>query len=281
MSDLFASSLLAGASHEAAAVEKDIFSLVRARQVLALLDRDPASLQDGDLLPQGWHSAMFSPAVGPSALRPDGFAGIGVTLPPTDLPRLMFGGRRITFNGDIRIGGPATRLCRLVSATAKTGRSGRLMVVTVQRDIHVGAAGPVVSEQQDYILREAHSGQAEEAGPPGHPSAGGRVFFADAQMLFRYCALTFNTHRIHYDHPYATGVEGYPALVVNGNLTALMLTELFREQAAREPVQVMTRNVRPLFCDRSNSLHARPGAESWRVWAEDEAGRTALEADIR
>ena len=183
------------------------------------------------------------------------------------------------------------------------------MGVTVQRDSRSGNGAAVVSEQQDYILREAHTGRAEPAagrptagrpdverpavGPPdverpaverpaaGRPTAGGRTFVADEQMLFRYCALTFNTHRIHYDHPYATAVEGYPALVVNGNLTALMLTELFRERAGREPVAVVTRNVRPLFCGRRNTLHAQPGAESWRVWAEDEAGQPALEADIR
>ena len=282
MADLIASTGLAsGTGSDADVIEEDIFSLARARQVLALLDLDPAQLQIGDRLPRGWHSALFAPAVGPSGLRPDGFAGIGVALPPTDLPRLMFGGRRITFNGDIRIGVPATRTSRLVSATPKTGRSGRLMIVTVQRDIRTQGGDPVVREHQDYILREAHGSQAEPAAPPGTPSPGGQPFVADEQMLFRYCALTFNTHRIHYDHPYATAVEGYPALVINGNLTALMLTELFREQAGREPVQVTTRNIRPLFCGRANSLHARPGPDHWRVWAEDDTGQPALEADIR
>ena len=263
-------------------IEQDVFSLSRARQVLALLDRDPGGLRDGDVLPRGWHGAMFAPTVRPSDLRPDGYAGIGVPLPPTDLPRLMFGGRRIGFRGDIRIGAPAERTSRLVSAVPKTGRTGRLLVATVQRDIRCGGPGPVVVEQQDFILREAAGPERNE--PPGRPGGtpGGRPFVADAAMLFRYCALTFNTHRIHYDHPYATGVEGYPALVVNGNLAALLLTELFRERAGREPAGVTTRNIRPLFCGRANSLHARPepGGGAWRVWAEDEAGRPALEAVI-
>ncbi len=170
-----------------------------------------------------------------------------------------------------------------MSAVPKTGRTGRLLVATVQRDIRCGGPGPAVVEQQDFILREAAGpGQEEPPGMPNGGTPGGRPFVADAAMLFRYCALTFNMHRIHYDHPYATGVEGYPALVVNGNLTALVLTELFREQAGREPASVTTRNIRPLFCGRANSIHARPepGSDAWRVWAEDETGRPALEATI-
>ncbi len=264
-------------------VEQDTFSLSRARQMLALLDRDPASLQVGDVLPRGWHGAMFAPAVRPGNLRPDGYAGVGVELPSTDLPRLMFGGRRIGFRGDIRIGAPAERTSRLVSAVPKSGRTGRLLVVTVERDIRCGGPDPVVVEQQDFVLREAAVlGQDEPQATADGGTPGGRPFVADEATLFRYCALTFNTHRIHYDHSYATGVEGYPALVVNGNLTALLLTELFREQARREPAQVITRNIRPLFCGRTNSTHARPepGSNTWRVWAEDETGRPALEALI-
>lgn len=268
-------------------VEQDVFSLSRARQMLALLDRDPASLRVGDVLPRGWHGAMFAPAVRPRDLRPDGYAGIGVELPPTDLPRLMFGGRRIGFRGDIRIGAPAERTSRLVSAVPKNGRTGRLLVVTVERDIRCGGPDPVVVEQQDFILREAampgeHEAGQDEPRATAGGTPGGRPFVADETTLFRYCALTFNTHRIHYDQAYATGVEGYPALVVNGNLTALVLTELFREQAGREPAEVVTRNIRPLFRGHTNSIHARPepGGNAWRVWAEDEAGHPALEATI-
>ena len=272
-----------GAATGQPVVEQDVFSLSRARQMLALLDRDPASLQTGDVLPRGWHSAMFAPAVRPRDLRPDGYAGIGVELPPTDLPRLMFGGRRIGFRGDIRIGAPAERTSRLVSAVPKNGRTGRLLVVTVERDIRCGGSDPVVVEQQDFVLREAASPEGREPrAMAGGGTPGGRPFVADEATLFRYCALTFNTHRIHYDLAYATGIEGYPALVVNGNLTALILTELFREQAGREPAQVVTRNIRPLFCGHTNSIHARPepGGNAWRVWAEDANGRPALEATI-
>jgi len=260
-------------------IDVDTFSLSRARQILAMLDRDGGSLHDGDVLPRGWHSAMFAPATRASELRADGFGGFGIALPPTDLVRLMFGGRRIGFHGDIVIGAPATRRNRLLGTETKHGRSGRLLIVTVQRDIFgEDQHQPLITEQQDYILREA-AGIAPEPPRPGR-APGGTLFVADEQMLFRYCALTFNTHRIHYDAPYATGVEGYEALVVNGNLTALMLTELYRAQSGAEPRTVVTRNLRTLFCRRENRLRSEPGENGWRLWAEDDQGRPALEAFI-
>ena len=261
-------------------IDVDTFSVGRARQMLAMLDRPVGLLRDGDVLPRGWHGAMFAPATRPTALRADGFGGLGIEMPASDLTRIMFGGRRIDFGGDIVIGAPMTRRNRLIHTEVKQGRSGRLMIVTVQRDIF-GQAGsePLVTEQQDYILRDAgRADSVEELGSP--PEPGGTPFVADATMLFRYCALTFNTHRIHYDAPYAIGVEGYPALVINGTLTALMLTELYRAQSGAEPRTVVTRNLRPLFCGRENRLRSQAGETGWRLWAEDEAGRLALEAFI-
>ncbi len=240
--------------------ELDRFSVNRARQMCAMLDR-PASLREGDALPRGWHNAMFAPAASPSRLRPDGFAGPGVTLPETDLPRLMFGGRRIGFHGDIAIGAPARQVSRLRSAVEKQGRTGRLMIVTVLRETFCGGSDPVIVDEQDYVLREAATPGAAEP-PPGEPTPGGRLFQADPQLLFRYCALTFNTHRIHYDHPYATAVEGYPALVVNGGLTTLMLTELFRERAGREPDFVTATNRHPAVL-RPRQHAACPPGRPW------------------
>lgn len=265
---------------------KDAFSLTRVRQMAAMLDQDPAGWHVGDVLPRGWHVALFATATRQSALRPDGFAGVGVPLPDTGLPRLMFGGRRVRFLGDLVIGEPARRVSRLIAATPKQGRSGKLLIVTVQHDIlTVDAPDPVVIEEQDYVLLEATSApvgpdRAPTARPGPAPDAS-RECVPDETLLLRYCALTFNTHRIHYDHPFATAVEGYPALVVNGGLTTLMLTELFRAEAGQEPAALATRNVRPLFCGRRAHLRAARGTPSWRLWAEDEEGRLALEADVQ
>jgi len=262
------------------AVEDDVFSLTRARQFAAMLDVPTDGLRSGDALPRGWHSAMFAACTPQSQLRADGFGDLGIAMPASDLPRLMFGGRRVRFQGDILIGAPARRSSHLVSSVEKHGRSGRMLVVTIRRDIHCEAAEPVVIEEQDYLLREAASPAPSSQPPLPRPADISRDFIASEMLLLRYCALTFNTHRIHYDHPYATKVEGYPALVVNGNLATLKLTELFRAEAGRPPVSLVTRNARPLFCGHENRLHARRGDAGWQLWITDDAGHVALEAEI-
>lgn len=258
-----------------AVVAEDCCTGTTLRRMAAMLDRVPP---DTGILPRGWHVALFAPDPAQSALRPDGYAGVGVPLPDTDLPRLMFGGRRTCFLGDIPVGRALVRRSRLLSAVPKDGRSGRMMIATVRHEIEAEGTA-VLTEEQDFVLLEAGRPAPPAATEEATPRAGGVPFLADEAMLLRFCALTFNTHRIHYDHPYATGVEGYPALVVNGSLTTLMLTELFRARAGREPVSLSTRNLRPLFCGRANALHATEG-DPWRVWAEDDTGAPALEARI-
>ncbi|RYE93963.1 MAG: hypothetical protein EOO78_26215 [Oxalobacteraceae bacterium] len=257
-----------------AAVAEDCCTGTTLHRIAAMLDQAPPNT---GIMPRGWHVALFAPDPAQSALRADGYAGVGVKLPDTDLPRLMFGGRRTQFTGDIPVGRSLVRHSHLVSAVPKSGRSGRMMIATVRHEIQVDGVA-LLTEEQDFVMLEA--GRPTSVPPaPVSLCPRGVPFVADETMLLRFCALTFNTHRIHYDHPYATGVEGYPALVVNGSLTTLMLTELFRAQAGREPVSLTTRNLRPLFCGRTNTLHASEG-EPWLLWAEDDAGAPALEARI-
>ncbi len=272
---------------------EDVCSLTTVRRMAAMLDQDGAQWRPGAPLPRGWHVALFAPSPAQAMLRTDGYAGPGIALPDAGLPRLLFGGRRLRFTGDITIGTALRRRTRLLSAVPKQGRSGRMMVATVGHTVLLGST-PVLTEEQDFLLLEAAPSPADAASADPLPAdlrseeevpSEEQVFVADKRMLLRFCALTFNTHRIHYDHPYATGVEGYPALVVNGSLTGLMLTELFRARARREPEALTSRNLRPLFCGRQNRLHAQPGAGgasgSWRLWAEDDAGRLAVEMEAR
>ena len=263
----------------------DACALPVVQRVAAMLDRDPATFRDGDNLPRGWHFALFNPATPQSSLRPDGLAGLGVTLPELGLPRIMAAGRRTQFHGDIPIGAAVLRKSRTASVTPKQGRSGRFAIVTIEHNVFVADGGePVLTEQQDYVLREAETGGAPVATPqPATPAQAviERLIVPDETLLLRYCAITFNTHRIHYDLPYATTVEGYPALVVNGGIAPTFLIELFRAHAGREPAMVTTRNIAPLFCGRPVRLCANPGDPEWRLWAEDEAGRPAVEIQIR
>ncbi|MET7245327.1 MaoC family dehydratase N-terminal domain-containing protein [Methylobacterium sp. EM32] len=255
------------------------------RRMAALLDRDGREVAERTVLPRGWHVGLFPTGLAQSALRPDGYAGPGVALPDLGLPRVMLGGRRAAYAGDIPLGATVRRRTTIESVTEKTGRSGGIAVVTVLHALSVGGR-EVVTEREDYILRQAAPPHPEPAAPreeirPPRPCDVARTLVPDETLLFRFCAVTFNAHRIHYDAPYATGREGYPALVVNGALTALLALELVREAAGREPAAFGYRTLAPLHAGRPMHLKARQEAGEWRAWAEDETGTVALEATFR
>ena len=269
----------------------DVCALPLARRLAAMLDRDPSVLRNGDPLPRGWHAMLFNAPTTQSRLRHDGAAGLGVTLPELGLPRLMLGGRQNRFNGDIAIGAQVRRESRQLGVQVKEGRSGRFALVKVEHRIFVAdAADPAVVEVQDYVLRAA-SPAAQSSAPQNSASTAAAAPAADAvepdikstivpdePMLFRYSAITDNPHRIHYDQPYATSAEGYPALVVNGSIPAMFLLELFRSHAGREPAGFTSRNLAPMFCGRPLHLNVLNEGASWRLWAQDEQGNTTFDA---
>jgi 3-methylfumaryl-CoA hydratase len=265
----------------------DVCALPLVRRVAATFDFDPARYRNGDPLPRGWHVCLFTVPTRQSLLRADGAAGLGVTLPDVGLPRLMIGGRRIRFTGDIPIGAAVRRESRRKAVVPKEGRSGRFVIVTIQHDVFVaGAACAAIQEEQDYMMREAADTTApapamEARAQTTRPRAtASRTVIPDETLLFRYSAITFNPHRIHYDHPYATSQEAYPALVVNGGIASILLLELFKSAAGRDPTSVTARNVAPLFCGRALHLHGLDEGAAWRMWAEDHEHKLALEAAI-
>lgn len=267
-------------------IAEDLCALPLVRRLAALLDQDPLALRDGDPLPRGWHLLLFNPLTRQSQLGPDGFdpppPGLGL-----ERPRLMLGGRRTRYLGDIAIGQPVRRTRRLLAATPKQGRSGRLVVVSRRHEIFAGdAAEPAVVEEEDLIYREAAGPAPAPPVPVGLPGSGqpalhSRRLVPDEALVFRYSTVTFNAHRIHYDQPYATVVEGYPGLVVNGGLTALLLLEFRRALAPRPLAEASVRGLKPLFIGRPMTLKMTPGEDGWRLWAEDAAGETAMEMQTR
>ena len=278
--------------NEQVIVAEDVCGLALVRRLAALLDRDPESLNEGDPLPRGWHPTMFNPPTRQSRLRHDGAADLGVTLPDIGLPRLMLGGRQNRFTGDIPIGARVRRESRQGYVQMKEGRSGRFALVKVEHRIFVqGCAEPAVVEVQDYVLREAAIAagpKAAAAAAPQPVAAPGiaeapdatRVLLPDEQLLFRYSAITDNPHRIHYDQPYATGVEAYPALVVNGSIPGMFLLELFRASAGCEPVTLASRNFAPMFCGVPLQLNLRYDGAAWRLWAQDAQGNVSYDARV-
>ena len=284
-----------GSKESSVELAQDVCALPLACRLAAMLNRDPAGLREGAPLPRGWHVILFNAPTLQSQLRPDGAAGLGVTLPELGLPRLMMGGRQLRFDGDIPLGARVRRETRQGAVQLKQGRSGRFALVKVEHRIFVeDALAAAVIENIDYVLRESSgagaataavpaafaAGQTAAAQPPiGSPEKTATcTILPDERMLFRYSAITDNPHRIHYDQPYAIGTEGYPALVVNGSLPAMFLLELFRVAAGREPSTLTTRNVAAMYCGNPLQLNVLKQGSSWRLWAQDDQGTTTFEA---
>jgi 3-methylfumaryl-CoA hydratase len=251
-----------------------------ALRAAAMLDLPSDGLVDGAALPQGWYALLFGPLAPQSQIGPDGHPRRGDFLPPVPLPRRMFAGRRTTFHAPVRIGDELERVSEIAKVEPKAGRTGRMIFVTVIHRIRARGR-PIVTEEQDIVYREAVQPGAAAAAPaqaaPG-AAAWRRTVVPDAVMLFRYSALTYNGHRIHYDADYTRDVEGYPERVVNGGLTTLLLLELARAKLGRSLATVATRNLRPLFIDRPITLCGTQAGDQAELWVTDADGALALKA---
>jgi 3-methylfumaryl-CoA hydratase len=229
---------------------RDIISLGHALGVEAMLDNDDSPLVAGDPLPPLWQWFYFLPQVPWSRIGPDGHPERGGFLPPVELPRRMFAGARMRFLKPLVIGEPAARRGEVVKIVEKTGGSGKLIFVTVGYRI-VQDGDVRIEEEQDIVYRERGEPVPAPTALDGRPEppedAWCRTVTPDPVLLFRFSALTFNAHRIHYDRPYAMQEEGYPGLVVHGPLTAVMLMELVRKHSARRVKGFSFRGKAPLF----------------------------------
>jgi 3-methylfumaryl-CoA hydratase len=232
----------------------------------AVIDAPPPPLQPGDPLPPLWHWFTLLDHPAHAALGADGHPARGSFLPPIPHRRRMVAGGRYHQHHPIPIGAELTARSTLADVAVKTGRTGEMAFVTVRHELSVGGA-PVATEEQDVVYRSQPDGAPRRAlSPPGEPApfaADWRdVLNTDPVRLFRFSALTYNGHRIHYDHPYATGVEGYPGLVIHGPLLALLALELPRRHAPAETVTAFAyRLVRPAFVPSAiESLGRRTGS---------------------
>jgi len=248
-------------------------------RLAATFDRDDPPPKAGDALPPGWHWLYFLGASRQSLLGADGHTTRGEFLPPVDLPRRMWAGGRIGFHADLRIGEPVERESEIVSITPKRGRAGALVFITVRHRVS-GPAGLAVEEEHDIVFREPPRPDAPPPIPPRPPGDGAweRIVHPDPVLLFRFSALTFNGHRIHYDHPYATGVEGYPGLVVHGPLIALLLLDLLRRRSPSRPTFFDYRAYAPLFDDAPFALRGAPSGDgAATLWAARPDGGLAMQ----
>lgn len=265
-------------------VSEDELTPDLARRFAATFDDDPAAMRPGEPAPLGIHWCLCLPMVRTSGLLEDGIADTGSIMPPVSLPRRMRAGGGIRYHGTLRVGDKVTRRAYVKSIDFKQGKSGKLCFVRVVNEFT--AQGKIVLEDSvDTVYREAHAGApAERSGSPEpepvRPEGALPIDFS-AVLLFRYSALTFNAHRIHYDADYAREVEGYRGNVVHGPLQATLLLREAEAMLNAPPRQFD-------FVSRASILQ---GAPAWltrkmkdgvcEIELLSENGRTAMKAAAR
>jgi len=245
----------------------------------ATLDRDEPFPADGEFAPPLSHLALFPPLERQSELGADGHARRGGFLPPVPLAHRMWAGGRFQFHRPLRVGERVDRVSVIESVEEKQGRSGRLVFVTVRHTLS-GPEGLALEEDQDLVYRDLGGPAPATAPAPIGPWR--KTIVPDDVLLFRYSALTFNGHRIHYDRRYATEVEGYPGLVVHGPLIATLLVDLVRRRLPRATLERFRfKAVRPVFDISAFAVDGDPAVEPGRVrlWATDNEGALAMEAE--
>jgi 3-methylfumaryl-CoA hydratase len=236
----------------------------------ATLDREAP----GEVVPPLWHWLYFLPTHAQSELGPDGHARRGGFLPPVELPRRMWAGGRFEFHDSLRVGDRATRTSRIASVVEKQGRTGALVFVVVRHEI-VTERGLALSEEHDIVYR-GHPQAGESPAPQAEQNTYDwqRTVHPDDVLLFRYSALTFNGHRIHYDRRYCTDVEHYPGLVVHGPLVATMLLGLVPDAVSK----FSFRAVSPLFDTEPFVVRGRREGSGASLSACATGGRLAMTA---
>ncbi|MCB1396669.1 MAG: MaoC family dehydratase N-terminal domain-containing protein [Rhodobacteraceae bacterium] len=256
-------------------IRTDTLSAAHCARVAALFDHTTAPAL-GDPLPPLWHWCFFTPDAPQAQMGADGHPKLGDFLPPIPQPRRMWAGGRLRFLRPLRVGELVTRETEILSITEKTGRQGALVFVTLRHQLS-GAEGLAIEEEQDIVYRSPSTTQRPAPGDPA-PAEWRDPVTPDPVMLFRYSALTFNAHRIHYDLPYATGEEGYPALVVHGPLTATLLMAAALRHTGRRPTGFTFRGLAPLFADAPFALCGTQTGDGATLWAEGPGGYTAMSA---
>jgi 3-methylfumaryl-CoA hydratase len=248
----------------------------------ATLDSTNEPPQAGAAVPPLWHWLYFLEIHRQSELREDGHAKLGGFLPPVPLPRRMWAGGRLEFRRGLKVGEVYTRKSQIADVQLKQGRTGNLVFVTLHHEI-ANEKGTALTEEQDLVYREnAKPGDpAPKPQPAAKQSAWERTVSADDRLLFRYSALTFNGHRIHYDRRFAMETEGYPGLVIHGPLIATLLVELLRRNMPGATItSIAFRSVSPLFDVAPFVLRGKPETDGttvsfWAAGPDDALAMTA------
>jgi 3-methylfumaryl-CoA hydratase len=268
-------------------MQTDLASRVPLQRLAGLLDHELPPWQEGVVPPLG-HWLYFLEHARQSSLEVDGHSKRGDFLPPVPLPRRMWAASRVTFLASVPLGADMARRSTIAAVTAKHGRSGPMVFVTVRHEVLLGEIVALVEDQHIVYRMPPDSSKSLPAAPtPAAPPAAApqsdstRMIIPGPVSLFRFSALTFNAHRIHYDRDYARDAEGYPGLVVHGPWVAILLMDHFLRQApGRNVMSFSFRAERPLFDTAPFNVCLRMTDSGADLWAADREGATALSAVV-
>ena len=257
----------------------DIVTTQLVKGLRATLFQEVGEPRIGDAAPFTVHWCLAQPVFPMSMLGADGHPTRGGFLPPVPLPRRMWAGGEIEFRDALRVGDESTRTSRISDVTVKIGSTGQLCFVSVEHTV-TSSRGVAIRERQDIVYREMTGAQAsapaKAASPP--PAAQHReTHVSDSVLLFRYSALTFNGHRIHYDRDYVTKVEGYPGLIFHGPLQAAFIVEMAAKlRGGKAPKKFTYRGVQPLFEGSEFSINANDNGAAMELWTANDAGQPTM-----
>lgn len=258
----------------------DIVTAQLVKGLRATLFLDIGEPKTGDAAPFTTHWCLAQPVYPMSMLGPDGHPTRGGFLPPVPLPRRMWAGGELQFIEPLRVGDEATRASRIADVTVKSGSTGTLCFVSVEHTIST-PRGVAIRERQDIVYRDMPTGgkNAAPAKPAAAPPAAKhrQTHISDPVLLFRYSALTFNGHRIHYDRDYVTKVEGYPGLIFHGPMQAALLVEFAAHlHGGTAPKKFSYRGLQPLFEGGEFSVNADEVAEDLDIWVANADGAPTM-----
>jgi 3-methylfumaryl-CoA hydratase len=256
----------------------DVVTAHLVKGLRATLFMEIGAPKPGDAAPSTAHWCLAQPVYPMSQLGPDGHPTRGGFLPPVPLPRRMWAGGELEFFEPLRVGDEMTRSSRISDVTMKSGSTGVLCFVSVEHEITT-PRGTALRERQDIVYRDMSAPQAvAPAKAPPPPVAKHREsHMADPVLLFRYSALTFNGHRIHYDRDYVTKVEGYPGLIFHGPMQAAFIVELAaRLHGGTAPKKLGYRGLQPLFEGSEFSVNANDTPAGMELWIANSAGQPTM-----
>lgn len=249
-----------------------------ARKFRATLDLADGETEAGRPAPALIHLCLAQPTVPSAELGPDGHPARGGFLPPVPLERRMWAGGAFRFGRALRVGDAVRRVSTIADVSLKEGRTGPLCFVTVEHRIEADGL-LAVEERQDIVYRRADKAVVAQAPSPAERGRHRRKVTPSSTLLFRYSALTFNGHRIHYDRRHATEVEFYPGLVVHGPLQATLLLHFAAAIRGAPPARFSFRSLSPLFDDADVGLHATEDGDGLKLWTARESGPVAMSAE--